>query len=195
MSSVKPSKSWEIPARPKPGRKPLAANQASNKDSTASHVNNSNNDNSKSSQKAHRERKANYITELEAKVRAYEVEDGTKAVFFQRVAQKLKVENDALKQLVEQLRAEVTKRPIQASAMERRGSSTSSYGGSGKRTLSEVSPEDSSDNTDAAAAHKKSRRSSTSSSNSSRGPQTPLQEDSTASEVRLSTAANQIGRH
>lgn len=107
MASVAPSKKWEIPARPKPGRKPLNSSAHNGTVPTGG----GGAADSKSSQKAHRERKANYIAELEAKVRAYEVEDGSKAVFFQRVAQKLKLENDTLRALVQSLRDELAKRP------------------------------------------------------------------------------------
>lgn len=133
MASVQPSKKWEIPARPKPGRKPLASTNPSNAATSSS-------GDSKSSQKAHRERKATYIAELEAKVRAYEVEDGSKAVFFQRVAQKLKLENDTLRALVKSLRTELEKRPSVSPPVATRAST--------KRSLPDDESDDAEDDGD-----------------------------------------------
>lgn len=159
MSSVKPSKSWEIPARPKPGRKPTAATSATLSSSAGSEL-----AASKSSQKAHRERKANYIAELETKVRNYEKEDGTKAVFFQRVAQKLKLENDALRAVVESLNLELSKRPANSVT---RGS---------KRAVEQ-------EHTASDARTKRARSSSTSQSDAPESSEAPASSTASSSEV------------
>ena len=69
---------------------------------------------SKTTQKAVRERRQEYVTELEEKVRQLEAGEGEKCVFYQQQAQKAKTEtvalqqeNDVLKKEIEQLRCEL----------------------------------------------------------------------------------------
>ncbi|GAA5925472.1 hypothetical protein JCM1841_004868 [Sporobolomyces salmonicolor] len=98
---LKASKEWIVPPRPKPGRKstkpPVEQKPAS-----------------RTSQKAFRERRQEYVTELEEKVRQLEAGEGEKCVFYQQQAQKAKAEtaalrdqNESLKREVERLRREV----------------------------------------------------------------------------------------
>ncbi|GAA5889762.1 hypothetical protein JCM8208_001124 [Rhodotorula glutinis] len=99
---VKPSKEWVVPPRPKPGRKSTKKDDSSAKSS------------SKTTQKAVRERRQEYVTELEEKVRQLEAGEGDKCVFYQQQAQKAKTEtvalqheNDVLKKEIEHLRREL----------------------------------------------------------------------------------------
>ncbi|GAA5927749.1 hypothetical protein JCM3775_006070 [Rhodotorula graminis] len=99
---VKPSKEWVVPPRPKPGRKSTKKDDSTAKSS------------SKTTQKAVRERRQEYVTELEEKVRQLEAGEGDKCVFYQQQAQKAKTEtvalqheNDVLKKEIEQLRREL----------------------------------------------------------------------------------------
>ncbi|GAA5910804.1 hypothetical protein JCM5296_003375 [Sporobolomyces johnsonii] len=98
---LKASKEWIVPPRPKPGRKstrpPVEQKPAA-----------------RTSQKAFRERRQEYVTELEEKVRQLEAGEGEKCVFYQQQAQKAKAEtaalrdqNESLKKEVERLRREV----------------------------------------------------------------------------------------
>ncbi|GAA5837590.1 hypothetical protein JCM3766R1_006854 [Sporobolomyces carnicolor] len=93
------SKEWVVPPRPKPGRK--STKTAADKSS-------------KSSQKAFKERRQEYVVELEEKVRQLEAGEGEKCVFYQQQAQRAKAEstaalaeNDQLRRDVEKLRKEV----------------------------------------------------------------------------------------
>ncbi|GAA6046373.1 hypothetical protein JCM3770_004888 [Rhodotorula araucariae] len=99
---VKPSKEWVVPPRPKPGRKSTKKD-----DPPAKSV-------GRTSQKAFRERRQEYVTELEEKVRQLEAGEGDKCVFYQQQAQKAKTEtvvlqqeNDALKKEIDLLRREL----------------------------------------------------------------------------------------
>ncbi|KAM0746529.1 hypothetical protein T439DRAFT_294001 [Meredithblackwellia eburnea MCA 4105] len=100
---IKTSKEWVVPPRPKPGRKPAQA-QAQETESSRKALN-------RASQRAFRERRQEYVAELEEKVRQLEQGEGEKSVFFQQQAQKakeesakLRVENAALRHIVEELR-------------------------------------------------------------------------------------------
>ncbi|SCV70738.1 BQ2448_3500 [Microbotryum intermedium] len=86
------SKEWVVPPRPKPGRKPSKPAESSSK---------------KTTQRAFRERRQEYIAELEEKVRALEAGEGDKAVFFQSQAVKAKEESTQLRIENEQLRKQV----------------------------------------------------------------------------------------
>ncbi|GAA5971864.1 hypothetical protein JCM11641_001547 [Rhodosporidiobolus odoratus] len=99
---LRASKEWVVPPRPKPGRK-----------STKTEVQQTRAV-GRTSQKAFRERRQEYVTELEEKVRQLEAGEGDKCVFYQQQAQKakaesaaLRTENDTLKLQVDQLRREL----------------------------------------------------------------------------------------
>ncbi|GAA5904764.1 hypothetical protein JCM6882_008368 [Rhodosporidiobolus microsporus] len=99
---LRASKEWVVPPRPKPGRKSTKT-EAEQAKATG-----------RTSQKAFRERRQEYVTELEEKVRSLEAGEGEKCVFYQQQAQKakaetsaLRAENDGLKKIIEQLRREL----------------------------------------------------------------------------------------
>ncbi|GAA5822028.1 hypothetical protein JCM11251_004832 [Rhodosporidiobolus azoricus] len=99
---LRASKEWVVPPRPKPGRKSTKT-EAEQAKATG-----------RTSQKAFRERRQEYVTELEEKVRSLEAGEGEKCVFYQQQAQKAKAEtsalrseNDGLKKIIEQLRREL----------------------------------------------------------------------------------------
>ncbi|GAA5854570.1 hypothetical protein JCM8547_004890 [Rhodosporidiobolus lusitaniae] len=99
---LRASKEWVVPPRPKPGRKSTKS-EAEQAKATG-----------RTSQKAFRERRQEYVTELEEKVRQLEAGEGEKCVFYQQQAQKakletsaLKTENDGLKKIIDQLRREL----------------------------------------------------------------------------------------
>ncbi|BGO90736.1 hypothetical protein NBRC10512_000676 [Rhodotorula toruloides] len=101
---IKASKEWVVPPRPKPGRKSAKVDADTPKKT------------GKNSQKAFRERRQEYVTELEEKVRRLEAGEGEKCVFYQQQAQKAKVEsqqlweqNVALKREIEALKLELAK--------------------------------------------------------------------------------------
>lgn len=107
-SAVKPSKTWVLPPRPKPGRKSkkvaevivAKASSVDGPDDNEANV-------SRIKQKASRERKQEYIVELEAKLRAYEQGDGERATFFQNLAKKHSEENEALRTENDSLRSAI----------------------------------------------------------------------------------------
>ncbi|GAA5892911.1 uncharacterized protein JCM6883_007511 [Sporobolomyces salmoneus] len=90
------SKEWIVPPRPKPGRK-------STKVATAEKTG------AKSSQKAFKERRQEYVGELEEKVRQLEAGEGEKCVFYQQQAQRAKAESTTLLAENDQLRRELDK--------------------------------------------------------------------------------------
>ncbi|GAA5962519.1 hypothetical protein JCM3765_003715 [Sporobolomyces pararoseus] len=90
------SKEWIVPPRPKPGRK---SNKAA-AEKVAS---------SKTSQKAFKERRQEYVVELEEKVRQLEAGEGEKCVFYQQQAQRAKAESTTLLAENDQLRRELDK--------------------------------------------------------------------------------------
>ncbi|GAA6063508.1 hypothetical protein JCM10212_004770 [Sporobolomyces blumeae] len=99
---LRASKEWIVPPRPKPGRKSTKP-PAEPKPTAA-----------KTSQKAFRERRQEYVTELEEKVRQLEAGEGEKCVFYQQQAQRAKAEstalaaeNDQLKKSLDRLRREI----------------------------------------------------------------------------------------
>ncbi|ORY53400.1 hypothetical protein BCR35DRAFT_310542 [Leucosporidium creatinivorum] len=101
--ALKTSKEWVVPPRPKPGRKPAQAEP----DSSRKALN-------RASQRAFRERRQEYVGELEEKVRALEAGEGDKLVFYQGQAIKareeaaaLRAENANLRALVDELRGEL----------------------------------------------------------------------------------------
>ncbi|PWN53446.1 hypothetical protein IE53DRAFT_168141 [Violaceomyces palustris] len=83
---VQPSKDWVLPARAKPGRKPSEAEPPTKRKAQ-----------NRASQRAFRERKQSYLASLEAKVAAYEKAEVEHSIELQKVAKRLKEENDALK--------------------------------------------------------------------------------------------------
>ncbi|SOV03817.1 uncharacterized protein UDID_03611 [Ustilago sp. UG-2017a] len=86
---VQPSKEWVLPARAKPGRKPSETEPLTKRKAQ-----------NRASQRAFRERKQSYLADLEAKVAAYEAAEIDRSVEIQRVAQKLRAENEALRKEV-----------------------------------------------------------------------------------------------
>ncbi|SPO27369.1 uncharacterized protein UTRI_10486 [Ustilago trichophora] len=86
---VQPSKEWVLPARAKPGRKPSETEPLTKRKAQ-----------NRASQRAFRERKQSYLADLEAKVAAYEAAEIDRSVEIQKVAQKLRAENEALRKEV-----------------------------------------------------------------------------------------------
>ncbi|GAA5927530.1 uncharacterized protein JCM15063_005926 [Sporobolomyces koalae] len=91
------SKEWVVPPRPKPGRK--STKPLPEPKSVAPKV----------SQKACRERRQEYVVELEEKVRQLEAGEGDKCVFYQQQAQRSKAESTTLLAENDQLRREIDK--------------------------------------------------------------------------------------
>ncbi|SJX62581.1 uncharacterized protein SRS1_10765 [Sporisorium reilianum f. sp. reilianum] len=83
---VQPSKEWVLPARAKPGRKPSESEPLTKRKAQ-----------NRASQRAFRERKQSYLSDLEAKVAAYEAAEIDRSVEIQKVAQKLRSENESLR--------------------------------------------------------------------------------------------------
>ncbi|KAJ9480288.1 BZIP domain-containing protein [Pseudozyma hubeiensis] len=86
---VQPSKEWILPARAKPGRKPSETEPLTKRKAQ-----------NRASQRAFRERKQSYLADLEAKIAAYEAAEIDRTVEIQKVAQKLRAENDSLRKEV-----------------------------------------------------------------------------------------------
>lgn len=86
---MQPSKEWVLPARAKPGRKPSESEPLTKRKAQ-----------NRASQRAFRERKQSYLSDLEAKVAAYEAAEIDRSVEIQKVAQKLRAENEALRKEV-----------------------------------------------------------------------------------------------
>ena len=83
---VQPSKEWVLPARAKPGRKPSETEPLTKRKAQ-----------NRASQRAFRERKQSYLADLEAKVAAYEKAEIDRSVEIQKLAQKLRSENESLR--------------------------------------------------------------------------------------------------
>ncbi|PWY97647.1 hypothetical protein BCV70DRAFT_202700 [Testicularia cyperi] len=83
---VQPSKEWVLPARAKPGRKPSETEPLTKRKAQ-----------NRASQRAFRERKQSYLQDLEAKVAAYEAAEIDRSVEIQKLAQKLRAENEVLR--------------------------------------------------------------------------------------------------
>ncbi|TIA93130.1 hypothetical protein E3P99_00273 [Wallemia hederae] len=115
---VQPTKNWEIPARPKPGRKPIDADPPNRKSQN------------RVAQRAFRERKQEYVQELEQRLQAYEANSIERNVALQQVSQKLKQENDALKDENTELRVRLARYERQDVASM--SSAPSSSGGSSR---------------------------------------------------------------
>lgn len=84
---IQPSKTWVLPARGKPGRKPSATVPATKRKAQ-----------NRASQRAFRERRHAYVTELEEKVAQFEARKIHANVQLQRIAQKYREEADYLRQ-------------------------------------------------------------------------------------------------
>lgn len=100
----------------------------------------------KNAQKAFRERRQEYVSELEEKVRRLEAGEGEKCVFYQQQAQKAKVEsqqlreeNVALKREIEALRSEL--------ARAREGATARAGGQGGDKGKARAAPNDFDDTT------------------------------------------------
>lgn len=97
-----------MPARAKPGRKPSETEPLTKRKAQ-----------NRASQRAFRERKQSYLAELEAKVAAYEAAEIDRSVEIQKVAQKLRAENDSLRKEVSAWKekfAQIEKYLLQAKA-------------------------------------------------------------------------------
>lgn len=123
--ALKTSKEWVVPPRPKPGRKPAQAEPESVGDVLSSRLQaraderfatgpQSRKALNRASQRAFRERRQEYVGELEEKVRALEAGEGDKLVFYQAQAIKakeeaaaLRADNANLRALVDELRGEL----------------------------------------------------------------------------------------
>ncbi|KAK9897446.1 hypothetical protein P389DRAFT_57088 [Cystobasidium minutum MCA 4210] len=148
-TSIKASKTWVLPPRPKPGRKSkkdLAAAAAAAASAPAAKVDDKDDDEeveeaekaiNRTKQKASRERKQEYIAELEAKVRTYEQGDGERASFFQGLAKTYSEENAALKRENEELR---TRLALYESGQVPSGSSTPRNNASSPATAQSPAP-------------------------------------------------------
>lgn len=91
---IKPSKEWVLPARGKPGRKPSATVPPTKRKAQ-----------NRASQRAFRERRHAYVTELEQKVAQFEAREVDANVQMQRIALQYREEADALRKSNEELRA------------------------------------------------------------------------------------------
>ncbi|WFD43957.1 hypothetical protein MPSI1_002622 [Malassezia psittaci] len=100
---VQPSKEWVLPARGKPGRKPAAEVPLTKRKAQ-----------NRASQRAFRERRQSYLTELEQKVKQYEAQEIDANIQMQRIAlqcreeaTQLRQKNEALTTRCEQLEQQV----------------------------------------------------------------------------------------
>ncbi|WFC99659.1 hypothetical protein MYAM1_002404 [Malassezia yamatoensis] len=100
---VQPSKEWVLPARGKPGRKPAAEVPLTKRKAQ-----------NRASQRAFRERRQSYLTELEQKVKQYEAQEIDANIQMQRIAlqcreeaAQLRQKNEALNTRCEQLEQQV----------------------------------------------------------------------------------------
>ena len=84
---IQPSKTWVLPARGKPGRKPSVTVPATKRKAQ-----------NRASQRAFRERRHAYVTELEEKVAQFEAREIHANVQLQRIAQQYREEADYLRQ-------------------------------------------------------------------------------------------------
>ncbi|KAL4402083.1 RNA polymerase II transcription regulator [Malassezia pachydermatis] len=91
---IKPSKEWVLPARGKPGRKPSASVPLTKRKAQ-----------NRASQRAFRERRSAYVTELEQKVAQYEAREIEANIQMQRIAQQYKEEATVLRSANEELKA------------------------------------------------------------------------------------------
>ncbi|KAF7320443.1 BZIP domain-containing protein [Mycena kentingensis (nom. inval.)] len=96
-----PSKTWVIPPKPKPGRKPKKDTAApAQNDEQGRRVQN------RAAQRAFRERKQSQLADLQARVQSYEQGEIERNVALQAVAKRLKEENDSLRRENDALRRE-----------------------------------------------------------------------------------------
>ncbi|PWN33179.1 uncharacterized protein FA14DRAFT_161165 [Meira miltonrushii] len=93
---IQPKKEWVLPARAKPGRKPSEVEPPTKRKAQ-----------NRASQRAFRERRQSYLASLEAKVNEYEERGANFSTELQKVARRLKEENDELKQQNKTLHAKV----------------------------------------------------------------------------------------
>jgi len=123
--ALKTSKEWVVPPRPKPGRKPAQAEPESVRYSLPTRLQiqadagfatgeQSRKALNRASQRALKERRQEYVGELEEKVRALEAGESDQLVYYQGQAVKaneeaaaLRAENAALRALVDELRGEL----------------------------------------------------------------------------------------
>ncbi|KAK0539491.1 hypothetical protein OC834_000046 [Tilletia horrida] len=112
-SLAQPSKQWVLPARAKPGRKPIQKGDEDEGETKRKAQN-------RASQRAFRERKQAHLAELEAKIESYEQQGVQQAIELQRVAQRVQAENDALKAEANTLRARNTELESQMDVIKQR---------------------------------------------------------------------------
>lgn len=93
---VQPKKEWVLPARAKPGRKPSEVEPPTKRKAQ-----------NRASQRAFRERRQSYLASLEAKVNEYEERGINYSTELQKIAKRLKEENDVLKQENTSLHAKI----------------------------------------------------------------------------------------
>ncbi|KAL7409479.1 hypothetical protein BDY24DRAFT_403220 [Mrakia frigida] len=156
---AKASKEWTIPPRPRPGRK--AAETAPKTGKSAQN---------REAQRAFRERKQDYVAELEQRCRDYEQQEVQKNISLQTISlalkaenQALKSDNDRLKALVAQLGGDPTVTPGSSGS----GSSTRGGGaGAGGRKRKKVKVEELEDGSGSFAGDNGSRGGSASRSGS-----------------------------
>ncbi|EIN14186.1 hypothetical protein PUNSTDRAFT_49011 [Punctularia strigosozonata HHB-11173 SS5] len=91
------SKVWEIPAKPKPGRKPKKDSSTAEDDGQDGDAKSRRGQN-RAAQRAFRERKQTQLAELQTRIQRYEQGEIERNVALQKVAKRLKEENEQLKQ-------------------------------------------------------------------------------------------------
>ncbi|CDZ96351.1 Hap4 transcription factor, heteromerisation domain [Phaffia rhodozyma] len=119
---AKASKEWTIPPRPRPGRK---ASEPAAKPTGKGAQN-------RDAQRAFRERKQDYVQELENKIKEYEAQEVQKAISLQTVSLALKAENTTLKSENARLRSLVMSLGGDPTDSPQSESTSSMTGGKGK---------------------------------------------------------------
>ncbi|KAF5337156.1 hypothetical protein D9611_003274 [Ephemerocybe angulata] len=120
MSSTKlwatASKEWVIPSKPKPGRKPkkdVVVEDAAEDDAKGRRIQN------RAAQRAFRERKQSQLAELQARILSYEQGEIERNVALQKIAKRLKEENDKLVQENAALKEKVAKLELEQQQREK----------------------------------------------------------------------------
>lgn len=119
---IQPSKEWVLPARGKPGRKPSATVPPTKRKAQ-----------NRASQRAFRERRHAYVTELEEKVAQFEAREMQANVQLQRLAQQYRKEADYLRQSQQELLTRCERLERDLSTCQRRMASMAPTHASGCR--------------------------------------------------------------
>ena len=119
---IQPSKEWVLPARGKPGRKPSATVPPTKRKAQ-----------NRASQRAFRERRHAYVTELEEKVAQFEAREMQANVQLQRIAQQYRQEADYLRQSQQELLTRCARLERDLSTCQRRMASMAPTHASGCR--------------------------------------------------------------